>query len=990
MLPWIVAICLAAPPTMRDGEISEPINPVRVSPEAPCDLLIYVNGMNTTGPEALAQAKLLADRFEVPTRLVYNDLTLPVVDHFAVFWDKLWNADLSLNEATDSLVTLVREEVNAQRRVGVVAYSGGTIVTQNALRNLAKGSADVPAVALTKIHVLTIGSAVFDDGHALADRWPSSLGSCFHVYSRNDFVAQYFGPGNWGKSDSRAHSFSDVYLPALERDMLSNSGTRMLEGSVHAPDSLKYEATTADDLDADGIQDELEQRLLDRFIPVFFTDNEEGAVPCSATWFVRHCASVARGDGLTNRNPEILKEYIDKHHPPTLADGVGQPVLHLLSRDGSSLGQPITWDFAQQHGFLGMYGHVWRPDPAQPMLLSVQYYMLLTYNDADAPFDVGDHEGDFLCVDLSVRLMGETAKAARLEGAIFHNHGRQVFATGDYLEAHRRDGRIAVYLERGSNEPWPFPGGPGTNGWPGAGVTVNYIFKGSKQVGPIDICVSEWDVVQPHRGLGHTYAPLSIQNIGDVDTNGLMRIFPSRDDPTGYVGPHDTFLIGRMAARWGGTRGDMGESPFGPPFQGKMWRRYDWTRNNSTDIAVSDDPTEGGIPSTSPCSWMENWGWPIIQGLVVAAAAFGAVTLVGGLLGALLGIGTGPGVFLVVWAAILAGGLSFSFDGGGGDGSDTPEGLPPIIDGGDGGGWIVDVKNGYFSVWHRAATAARWTRLCQVPSRECSPNGRALTGRVVAASVETDETGRAASGISFRTQARDDVLRIGRADAYAIPPAGCGEPTPPPSCIGIPPLPALTPTAAEADQVRVCCGWFERRNGPNWERVVAVPNQCDGRILAATPLVAPVEVARAQLGWINETRCVLFVLPAEHDGAVEKQTLWGMPLDSGTSPWVAGFPLPPGHFAAIAQRVAGTPDGSVFASTFGQQHPRTRAWTPDVSGAIVSAVAFEYADRTVLLLQRADGPNPWQVISLPRDPAALPAVADYPTLVEAGRFLNER
>ncbi|MFI4917444.1 MAG: hypothetical protein ACIAS6_13180 [Phycisphaerales bacterium JB060] len=119
---------------------------------------------------------------------------------------------------------------------------------------------------------------------------------------------------------------------------------------------------------------------------------------------------------------------------------------------------------------------------------SVSYYWFHAWNETAAPEDEGNHEGDWGGIDLTVYVpftAGKGADAAKAEivDAIYHEHGNPNRFRREALEL-VRGVRPVVYLERGTNEAHPTPGG-----------TARY-----KGPWPVD-----FPVIREHRGNGWHY-----------------------------------------------------------------------------------------------------------------------------------------------------------------------------------------------------------------------------------------------------------------------------------------------------------------------------------------------------------------------------------------------------------------------------------------------------------------------------------------------------
>lgn len=216
---------------LDDGDITEALGG---PPSKAFFEVIFINGRATDSDKARTQARLTGEKLGNGVRLIYNDLTLVGVDDIAAAWDKMFNADVSLNAATDTLIARIRDVTESGNEIYIVAYSGGTIVTMNAVKKVAsvfkkKVSVENRRILLSRIHVLLVGQAVFSNEHPFSDKWPKDLGSVFELFHKKDGIAQFAGPADWGESSDAAHNYVNGYLPHVVPEMLRSSGRKQLE-----------------------------------------------------------------------------------------------------------------------------------------------------------------------------------------------------------------------------------------------------------------------------------------------------------------------------------------------------------------------------------------------------------------------------------------------------------------------------------------------------------------------------------------------------------------------------------------------------------------------------------------------------------------------------------------------------------------------------------------------------------------------------------------
>jgi len=244
------------------------------------------------------------------------------------------------------------------------------------------------------------------------------------------------------------------------------------------------------DADGDGLDDRAERLLIEAYSPVYKLDTESDRPPCSITWFIRHCYL---------QGPSTLPRGILRNDPSAILS-VATSNSNKLRFDSESFrtgrsdipGQVISWDSALRARNQGVYAHVVRGEKQDEIV--VQYFLFSTWNETAYSGGSGNHEGDWGCVDVHVRipelitppdasgrvileeanvrmaqrvLNDQSQKRDRIVGARFHNHGRFIDVRGDAVAVDGATGSPIVYLERGTNESWPNAGSRGAEGWPG-------------------------------------------------------------------------------------------------------------------------------------------------------------------------------------------------------------------------------------------------------------------------------------------------------------------------------------------------------------------------------------------------------------------------------------------------------------------------------------------------------------------------------------------
>jgi len=334
----------------------------------------------------------------------------------------------------------------------------------------------------------------------------------------------------------------------------------------------------AADADGDGIDDAIEYQLLQRFAPVLYPNETQDApgegvgVPVSVTWLLRNSLLIHSvgdfQDVLDRPRAAAAISFLD-------SQGGGDD-FHISNHHiwGDSPGDERSWPISSTLGE-GVYGRVWKPWPnSHPYIYSVQYYVLLTWNETAYSGGFGNHESDWLCVDYAIDVRSGFDNPPVIH-AIYHNHGPQIFVTPELLEF--QGGHPVVYVEKGTNEAWPNRGDRGKFGWPTSnGFATNGdwddaaswwqdLLFGSLTFGPEEI--SEYKVHREHFGFGNPYVTHDVPNIGDIN--------PTNSQPVSLCGNEGLFLL-KYPGKYGLICTEPGDPPRGPRFQDKMWARA-WT-----------------------------------------------------------------------------------------------------------------------------------------------------------------------------------------------------------------------------------------------------------------------------------------------------------------------------------------------------------------------------------------------------------------------------
>lgn len=337
----------------------------------------------------------------------------------------------------------------------------------------------------------------------------------------------------------------------------------------------------AADADGDGIPDEIENQLLARFAPIIYPneihDFPEGGsgVPVSVAWLLRNSRIMFFNSATTNWAVAADRPSVSAALAQVNASGNGGQVYRLRNYYlwGDAPGDTRSWPISISLGE-GVYGRVWKPWAAFPYIYSVQYFVLLTWNETAYSGGSGNHESDWACVDFAIDVRSGYENPPILH-AIYHCHGPQNFITPELLQI--ENGHPVVYFEKGTNESWPNRGGRGFTGWPNsngfetdgnwdnfdwvANFFIDWFTLGTQEV-------NEDKIVREHNGDGNRYATHDVRNIGGVNpTNG----------PVSLCGDEGLFLL-KFQGKYGFSGTFPGDPPEGPPWQDKMWKR-EWYNN---------------------------------------------------------------------------------------------------------------------------------------------------------------------------------------------------------------------------------------------------------------------------------------------------------------------------------------------------------------------------------------------------------------------------
>jgi hypothetical protein len=168
------------------------------------------------------------------------------------------------------------------------------------------------------------------------------------------------------------------------------------------------------DRDQDGIPDDKERELLDKYRPELLYARGENYRPCDAIWYVRHselkpgadegASNVISRDVLRADPSRLLTaNKSGSHLGPSDITRNPRRTGYCLNpfnkyRDGYEPGDGYDWPDIFRLGNVGVYGHVvpWRN------YYEISYWLFYGYNNSEAWMDIADHEGDWESVHLLI------------------------------------------------------------------------------------------------------------------------------------------------------------------------------------------------------------------------------------------------------------------------------------------------------------------------------------------------------------------------------------------------------------------------------------------------------------------------------------------------------------------------------------------------------------------------------------------------------------
>lgn len=344
------------------------------------------------------------------------------------------------------------------------------------------------------------------------------------------------------------------------------------------------------DNDKDGIEDDVEIMLLNKYSPYYLFTSGENYRPCDAIWYIRHSSlkpeASEKAKDIIERsdlkiNPAKLltaNEPGSKLGPSDILKNPkrtryclnpGNDYRDGYEEDGYVRNDGYLWSDITRLGNVGTYGHV---VPWQNCYL-ISYWQFYGYSEDEAPIDIGDHEADWESVHLLIN--PENGWIVKT----FHCcHGREISfdfgvlgitrylirtAIGDVVEFRGpnysvEDFNIHSNPFRANNNLVRFAPDPATGeythimvyiernchgSWPSEHWTYKINYGGKDYSAP------------PHKGNFHHYLTRNIPNLGEVE----------------YPLYEDARIILHYNGRWGAYRGQAADeagsdTPPGPQF----------------------------------------------------------------------------------------------------------------------------------------------------------------------------------------------------------------------------------------------------------------------------------------------------------------------------------------------------------------------------------------------------------------------------------------
>ena len=263
---------------------------------------------------------------------------------------------------------------------------------------------------------------------------------------------------------------------------------------------LHSSVTNAADIDENGIDDGIDQHLINTYSPYLYYASGEDYWPVTVSWFVQHSflnygdMHVFTPSDLTANPLLILNPGSSSACPPGSECATTPSSVALGGFNDADY--HLDLDDALQHGEgpfpIGTYAHVIQLNdetitqilsknnyPPLPNVqrgdLLIQYWQFFAFNNARQDLHIGNHEGDIEYLEVYVNRSALTnATSGSLKYIVYHHHGDgdcpPTVIPGDHYFPPARaiqhfdlppDGIPKCYLEDGDHEWWPWASGGG-------------------------------------------------------------------------------------------------------------------------------------------------------------------------------------------------------------------------------------------------------------------------------------------------------------------------------------------------------------------------------------------------------------------------------------------------------------------------------------------------------------------------------------------------
>lgn len=239
------------------------------------------------------------------------------------------------------------------------------------------------------------------------------------------------------------------------------------------------------DADEDGLDDAIEEQLIDRFRPYYFFDHANDKWAASVLWYVSRSELYYQSSPTTARILVYSREQLAANPRLVLQASVSGVSSNSAINPQSSgyFIDPRSSEDANGEGpcaDVGCYAHVMpitlpiqrnnypevdddsNPHPA----ILIQFYQFFPYNDSQSSLG-GDHEGDWIYMDIYVK----PEAPYHLIGVVYHHHGDGTCPPTPVKSLSRPPANLPLtcgipdnsvapvcFLEEDNHEWWPWAG----------------------------------------------------------------------------------------------------------------------------------------------------------------------------------------------------------------------------------------------------------------------------------------------------------------------------------------------------------------------------------------------------------------------------------------------------------------------------------------------------------------------------------------------------